>query len=55
MTHKPPHPDKPPTPAPKSVAPQRPAASGNALRQAQTRWQRSARYGWDKGGSGGGR
>ncbi|MEF8750428.1 MAG: hypothetical protein V5B31_21990 [Candidatus Accumulibacter propinquus] len=55
MTRNPTRPGKPSTPAPKSVAPQRPAAVDNALRQAQTRWQRTTRYGWDKGGSGGGR
>ncbi|MBK8114734.1 MAG: hypothetical protein IPK44_09490 [Candidatus Accumulibacter sp.] len=55
MTRNPTRPGKPSTPAPKSVAPKRPAAVGNALRQAQTRWQRTTRYGWDKGGSGGGR
>jgi hypothetical protein len=27
----------------------------NPLRQADSRWQRTVRYGWDKGGSGGGR
>ncbi len=56
MTRNPTRPGKPPTQtAPKSVAAQRPAVVGNALRQAQTRWQRTTRYGWDKGGSGGGR
>jgi len=29
--------------------------TANTLRQAETRWQRSARYVWDKGGSRGGR
>lgn len=56
MTHKPTRPGKPPIPAAaKFTAPQRPAAADKALRQAQTRWQRTVRYGWDKGGSGGGR
>ena len=27
----------------------------NPLRQADNRWQRTVRYGWDKGGSRGGR
>jgi len=27
----------------------------NPLRQADSRWQRTVRYGWDKGGSRGGR
>ncbi|WP_199931581.1 hypothetical protein [Accumulibacter sp.] len=47
--------------SPAKPAPQR-ATSGNpvehtanALRQADSRWRRAARYGWDKGGSKGGR
>lgn len=31
------------------------ATPGNALRRPDCRWQRSVRYGWDKGGSRGGR
>jgi len=30
-------------------------AHPNPLRQADNRWQRTVRYGWDKGGSRGGR
>ncbi len=30
-------------------------AMPNPLRQADNRWQRTVRYGWDKGGSRGGR
>ncbi len=30
-------------------------APPNPLRQADNRWQRTVRYGWDKGGSSGGR
>ncbi|MCB1966716.1 MAG: hypothetical protein KDI64_11945 [Candidatus Accumulibacter sp.] len=54
MTDKPAPPGKPP-PTPKTPLLRPPAPHGNALRQAQTRWQRSIRYGWDKGGSKGGR
>lgn len=46
-------------PARPSAAPQpprRPAATApNPLRQAASRWQRTVRYGWDKGGAHGGR
>ncbi|HRD94744.1 hypothetical protein [Accumulibacter sp.] len=43
------------TPTPKAP-PQRPAAAaGKTPRQAENRWQRTIRYGWDKGGSKGGR
>jgi hypothetical protein len=38
----------PPAPRPVNPAP-------NPLRQATSRWQRTARYGWDKGGANGGR
>lgn len=63
----PPHlPEDTPMAAPKNPAankrdgpaPSPPARSEraiNALRQAETRWQRTARYVWDKGGSRGGR
>ncbi len=40
-----------PAPSP----PARPERPIKALRQAETRWQRTARYLWDKGGSRGGR
>jgi hypothetical protein len=36
-------------------SPPRTGPAANALRQAETRWQRTARYVWDKGGSRGGR
>ncbi|EXI83165.1 MAG: hypothetical protein AW12_02627 [Candidatus Accumulibacter sp. BA-94] len=36
-------------------SPPRAKPAGNPPRQAETRWQRSARYVWDKGGSRGGR
>jgi hypothetical protein len=52
MRHKPKPPAKPPFP------PSQPAecpAIPNPLRQADQRWQRTVRYGWDKGGSRGGR
>ncbi|EXI71403.1 MAG TPA: hypothetical protein PK440_18225 [Candidatus Accumulibacter phosphatis] len=39
----------------RSPPPPRAEPAGNPLRQAETRWQRSARYVWDKGGSRGGR
>jgi len=51
LTAKPPA-NKPPTkarPAPK------PGPTPNPLRQADNRWQRTVRYGWDKGGAKGGR
>ena len=40
-----------PNSAPK--LPRQPAT--NPLRQAASRWQRTVRYGWDKGGADGGR
>ncbi|MBL8393814.1 MAG: hypothetical protein JNK99_03550 [Candidatus Accumulibacter sp.] len=57
MTAKPTSPPvrKPTTAAPGPVAPPRAPATDNVLRQAPARWQRSARYVWDKGGSRGGR
>ncbi|WP_291994482.1 hypothetical protein [Candidatus Accumulibacter sp. ACC003] len=56
MTNKPARRRKtPPLPAPQAPVPQLPTAGGNRLRQAETRWQRTVRYGWDKGGSKGGR
>ena len=42
------HPLRPDTPADNQTLP-------NPLRQADNRWQRTVRYGWDKGGSRGGR
>ncbi|TLD43849.1 MAG: hypothetical protein FAZ92_03946 [Accumulibacter sp.] len=39
----------------RSPPPPRAGPAGNPLRQAETRWQRTARYVWDKGGSRGGR
>jgi hypothetical protein len=45
---------KPASPVRKPPLP-RAGPAGTALRQAETRWQRSARYVWDKGGSRGGR
>jgi len=50
--------DKPtPRVKPASKAPARPPVPPPATdrRQPETRWQRTARYGWDKGGSKGGR
>lgn len=56
MTNKPARRCKtPPLPAPQAPVPQPPTAGGNRLRQAETRWQRTVRYAWDKGGSKGGR
>ncbi len=43
MTRNPTRSGKPSTPAPKSVAPRRPSTVDNALRQPQTRWQRTTR------------
>jgi hypothetical protein len=52
MTNKP----KPPArPAPKTAAQYGKLTPANPLRQADARWQRTVRYGWDKGGSRGGR
>lgn len=52
MTDKP----KPPGhPAPKPPLRHGNPAPANPLRQADSRWQRTVRYGWDKGGSKGGR
>jgi len=45
-------PAKPPTTA---KMPQGRQPIPNPLRQADSRWQRTARYGWDKGGNKGGR
>ena len=54
MTAKPTHPDRPHAKVtPKRATPQ--PVAGKALPQPQTRWQRTARYNWDKGGSRGGR
>ncbi|MBS1229645.1 MAG: hypothetical protein H6R17_2922 [Proteobacteria bacterium] len=44
---------KPPTRPAAAPKPRQPAA--NPLRQAASRWQRTVRYGWDKGGARGGR
>jgi len=47
---------KPPAgPPAKAKAPPGRQAVGNPLRQADSRWQRTVRYGWDKGGKNGGR
>ncbi|EXI67936.1 MAG: hypothetical protein AW08_01541 [Candidatus Accumulibacter adjunctus] len=49
---------KPPASKPAGPArssPARPERAVNTLRPAETRWQRTARYVWDKGGSRGGR
>ena len=43
------------TPPPRPKAPQRDLPLPNPLRQGDQRWQRSVRYGWDKGGGKGGR
>lgn len=52
MTGKP----KPPAkPAPKPPAPRSAPAIPDALARKDSRWQRTVRYGWDKGGSRGGR
>ncbi|MBK7421629.1 MAG: hypothetical protein IPJ48_00210 [Propionivibrio sp.] len=45
---------KPKKPVKPRAAPGRQPAA-NPLRQADQRWQRSVRFGWDKGGSHGGR
>jgi len=52
MTIKPKAPAKP---APKLKALQDRQPAPNPLRQADNRWQRTVRFGWDKGGSQGGR
>jgi hypothetical protein len=52
MTTKPKSPAKP-VAAPKAPRSRQPVQ--NPLRQADNRWQRAVRYGWDKGGSNGGR
>jgi len=52
MTSKPKASAKPP-PNPRPAQGRQPAP--NPLRQADNRWQRTVRYGWDKGGSNGGR
>jgi len=47
---------KPPANRPSPPSPQADGpAVPNPLRQADQRWQRTVRYGWDKGGSRGGR
>ena len=47
---------KPPArPSSHGKAPQNPPPVPNTLTQADNRWQRTVRYGWDKGGSRGGR
>lgn len=45
----------PARPAPKPPERKNGPAASNPLRQADLRWQRTVRYGWDKGGSKGGR
>ena len=45
----------PARPTPKPPARKSSPAANNPLRQADLRWQRTVRYGWDKGGSKGGR
>ena len=40
---------------PKPETRQRPPPVPNPLRQPDSRWQRTVRYGWDKGGAKGGR
>ena len=45
-------PGRPPAPPQKANPPQDPQPP---LPQADSRWQRTARYGWDKGGARGGR
>jgi len=50
--------NKPKPPAKQPLRPGTPPGDQplpNPLRQADTRWQRTVRYGWDKGGSRGGR
>ncbi len=42
-------------PARRGGAPKSPAGVGKAPPGADARWQRTVRYGWDKGGSRGGR
>ncbi len=49
---------KPKTPAPRPHPPkalQKRPGTPNPLQQADSRWQRTVRYGWDKGGAKGGR
>ena len=45
----------PARPSSHGKAPQNPPPVPNTLTQADNRWQRTVRYGWDKGGSKGGR
>ncbi len=50
--------NKPKPPAKSPLRPETPPDNQtlpNPLRQADNRWQRTVRYGWDKGGSRGGR
>lgn len=46
---------KPKNPARPAAAPNPPRRPAATLRQAASRWQRTLRYGWDKGGADGGR
>ena len=46
---------KPPARPAAAPTPSRRPAPPNPLRQAASRWQRTVRYGWDKGGADGGR
>ena len=54
MTVKAPRPDRQHR-TPQGPTPPRPSVTDKLLRQPQSRWQRTARYCWDKGGSKGGR
>jgi len=51
----PPKPKRPAATPPTSKPRQQRAPTPNPLRQADARWQRTVRYGWDKGGAKGGR
>jgi hypothetical protein len=47
--------NKPKPPAKHHPAPPAPPSAQNPANQRDARWQRTVRYGWDKGGSRGGR
>jgi len=56
MTSRPIRPNRPQSPAvPRPAHPAPGPAQSNPLSQPATRWQRTVRYVWDKGGSKGGR
>jgi len=48
-------PKNPARPLPQAKSPPARKLAPNRWRQADSRWQRTVRYGWDKGGAQGGR